>query len=110
MHPVYDELVEFNHLEMTAGQTFSLCLTVLTYDTFTRDEIVGEMLVPIGSEHFDAIEQILTYDITARRQQVLEKKNKKHSSSRTASLLPSWQVNSLARCLSRCAMSQPIAY
>ena len=74
MHPVYDELFEFNHLETSTGETFSLCFTILTYDTFTRDEIVGEILVPIGSEHFDSTEQIFTSDITARRQQVPERK------------------------------------
>ena len=75
-HPVYDELFELAHVRQMEQQPLSLLFTLLTYDTFTRDEILGQVLFPLDRpspttlEPFDSSETTFTRNITPRHVQV----------------------------------------
>lgn len=69
-HPIYDSLFEFKNLEQINNENYSLILTVSTYDTFTRDEIVGEVIFPIKANILDATEMTFTQNLTPRHKQV----------------------------------------
>lgn len=76
-HPVYDELFEFSNFRQIYNYTeFSLLFTLLTYDTFTRDEILGQVEFPIilpdgiTKNALESTEMIFTKDITPRHKQV----------------------------------------
>jgi hypothetical protein len=69
-HPIYDELFEFPNLEEIKQENSSLIFTISTYDTFTRDEIVGEVIFPIQSSTLDSTEMIFTQNLTPRHKQV----------------------------------------
>lgn len=68
--PIYDELFEFTSLEEISLENFSLVFTMSTYDTFTRDEILGEVIFPIRINTLDSTEMIFTQNLTPRHQQV----------------------------------------
>ena len=76
VHPIYDELFEFSPVHST--KKYSLLFTLLTYDTFTRDEILGQVEFPIIlpdettaiANALDVNETIFTRDITPRHKQV----------------------------------------
>jgi Ca2+-dependent lipid-binding protein len=73
-HPIYDELFEFSHVYPM--KNFSLLFTILTYDTFTRDEILGQVEFPIifPDSHItnalESTETIFTKDIIPRYKQL----------------------------------------
>lgn len=69
-HPIYDELFEFTNLEQIGQEENALIFTISTYDTFTRDEVVGEVIFPIRSSALDSTEMTFTQNLTPRRQQV----------------------------------------
>ena len=69
-HPIYDELFEFTNLEEIARENHSLVFTISTYDTFTRDEIIGEVIFPIQTNTLDSTEMTFTQNLTSRHQQV----------------------------------------
>ncbi|CAF0922745.1 unnamed protein product [Adineta ricciae] len=72
-NPVYDELFEFPNLHQT---NLSLLFTILTYDTFTRDEILGEVTFPvilpdgITENALESTETTFIRDITPRHKQL----------------------------------------
>jgi hypothetical protein len=70
--PVYDELFKFPNLEKLTNENYSLNFTILTYDTFTRDEIVGQVIFPIKSNTLDSTEMTFTQNLTPRHKQVKE--------------------------------------
>jgi len=80
-YPIYDELFEFTNLQPITNDNYSLVFTISTYDTFTRDEIVGEVNFPIKFDILDLTEMTFTQNLTARQKQVkkidffLSKKN-----------------------------------
>ncbi|CAF1237786.1 unnamed protein product [Rotaria sp. Silwood1] len=76
-HPMYDELFEFSNIrEINDTNKLSLLFTILTYDTFTRDEILGEVIFPIilpdgtTSNTLESFEVTFTQDITPRHKQL----------------------------------------
>lgn len=69
-HPIYDELFEFTNLEEISLENHSLIFTISTYDTFTRDEIIGEVIFPIQTTALDSTEMTFTQNLTPRHQQV----------------------------------------
>lgn len=76
-HPVYDELFEFSNIhQINNVNKLSLLFTILTYDTFTRDEILGEVIFPIilpdgnTTSVLNSSEVIFTQDITPRHKKV----------------------------------------
>jgi hypothetical protein len=69
-HPIYDELFEFNNLEGINNENYSSIFTISTYDTFTRDEIIGEVIFPIKSNTLDSTEMTFTQNLTPRHKQV----------------------------------------
>ncbi|CAF4470037.1 unnamed protein product, partial [Rotaria sp. Silwood2] len=69
-YPVYDELFEFTNLEQINDDNYSLVFTISTYDTFTRDEIVGEVIFPIKLNTLDSTEMTFTQNLTTRHKQV----------------------------------------
>lgn len=69
-YPVYDELFEFTNLEQIHDNNYSLIFTISTYDTFTRDEILGEVIFPIKLDVFDFTEMTFTQNLTPRHKQV----------------------------------------
>ena len=71
-YPVYDELFQFDNLASATDESSSLVFTVSTYDTFTRDEIVGEVIFPLRLSMLNSTEMTFTHDITPRYQQVRE--------------------------------------
>jgi hypothetical protein len=81
-HPIYDELFEFSNIQQISNDMkFSLLFTILTYDTFTRDEILGQVEFPIilpdeltTTNALQSTETIFTKDITPRHKQVKKKK------------------------------------
>ncbi len=80
-HPIYDELFEFANLrQINQHNQLSLLFTILTYDTFTRDEILGQVEFPIilpdktTSNALESTETIFTKDIISRHKQVEERK------------------------------------
>ena len=77
IHPVYDELFEFPNTHPIDFDPRSLLFTILTYDTFTRDEVLGQVLLPlsqqtnqIGSTPFSSSEITITREVTSRYVQV----------------------------------------
>jgi hypothetical protein len=80
-YPIYDELFEFTNLQPITNDNYSLVFTISTYDTFTRDEIVGEVNFPIKFDILELTEMTFTQNLTARQKQVkkidffLSKKN-----------------------------------
>ena len=76
IHPVYDELFEFPDTHPIDSDPRSLLFTILTYDTFTRDEVLGQVLFPfsqaeeIGLNPLGSSEITLTREITSRYVQV----------------------------------------
>lgn len=68
--PIYDELFEFNNFKSTADEQYSLLFTVSTFDTFTRDEVLGEISFPIKFSILNSTEMTFTQALTARQQQV----------------------------------------
>jgi hypothetical protein len=80
-YPIYDELFGFTNLQPITNDNYSLLFTISTYDTFTRDEIVGEVNFPIKFNILDLTEMTFTQNLTARQKQVkkidcfLSKKN-----------------------------------
>lgn len=69
-HPIYDELFEFTSLEEISLENLSLVFTISTYDTFTRDEVLGEVIFPIQINTLDSTEMTFTQNLTPRHQQV----------------------------------------
>jgi Ca2+-dependent lipid-binding protein len=69
-HPIYNELFHFVDVQSSTNDTFSLVMTVFTYDRFTRDEIIGELVFPFQLSMLNTIEMTFTFDITPRYQQV----------------------------------------
>lgn len=72
---MFDELFEYSNLNPTNDEkSYTLLFTVLTYDTFTRDEILGQVQFSVGSveliEEFEAMERTFTREITPRHVQV----------------------------------------
>ncbi|CAF0838592.1 unnamed protein product, partial [Didymodactylos carnosus] len=69
--PFYDETLEFNNIK---GEEQSLLFTVSSYDTFTRDEILGELLFPLNSSilNLATMEKEITFtkDIMSRYKQL----------------------------------------
>lgn len=71
LHPTYDELFEYSNVQPTQNKTYSIRLSLVTYDTFTRDEILGQIFYLIDDwEDFNSTELILTREITPRHVQV----------------------------------------
>ncbi|CAF2757104.1 unnamed protein product [Rotaria sp. Silwood2] len=75
-HPIYDELFEFSNIrQINNTNNLSLLFTILTYDTFTRDEILGQVIFPIilpdgtTSNALQSNEVTFTEDITPRHKQ-----------------------------------------
>lgn len=69
-YPVYDELFEFTNVDIINDEDYSLVFTVSTYDTFTRDEVLGEVIVPLKLNLLDSTEMTLTQNLTTRHKQV----------------------------------------
>lgn len=77
-HPIYDELFEFANID--SRKKYALLFTILTYDTFTRDEILGQVEFPINLpsetttttavDTLQGTELVFTRDITPRHKQV----------------------------------------
>lgn len=71
-HPIYDELIEYPDLKSIFSESYSLILTVLTYDTFARDQILGQIAFPIQSDTLNSTEMIFTKTLTLRHEQVIQ--------------------------------------
>ena len=68
--PNYDELFQFSNLHQHSPN-LTLLFTILTYDTFTRDEILGQIPFPIQLPEYNKSTEIThTKDITTRYKQV----------------------------------------
>lgn len=110
-YPVFDELFQFDNLASITDESSSLVFTVSTYDTFTRDEIVGEVIFPLRLSMVNSTEMTFTHDITPRCQQVreIDPLRDLHLAKITlASVSPlfSSQINSLVKCLFLFAINQ----
>ncbi len=68
--PVYNELFEFPNLEQINDENYLILFRISTYDTFTRDEIVGEISFPIKSDSLNSTEMTFTQNLAARHKQV----------------------------------------
>jgi hypothetical protein len=73
--PVYNELFEFPNLEQINDENYLILFRISTYDTFTRDEIVGEISFPIKSDLINSTEMTYTQNLTARQKQVNSHEN-----------------------------------
>lgn len=73
-HPVYDELFEFTNVDQINDGNHSIIFTMSTYDTFTRDEVVGEVIFPLKSNALDSTEMTFTQNLTSRYKQVRKQK------------------------------------
>ncbi|CAF3799329.1 unnamed protein product [Rotaria magnacalcarata] len=69
-YPIYDELFQFINIEEINTNDYSLAFTISTYDTFTRDEVVGEIIFPLKSDTLDSTEMTFTHDLTTRHTQL----------------------------------------
>ncbi|CAF1168807.1 unnamed protein product [Adineta ricciae] len=69
-YPVYDEVFEFNNFKSTVDEEYSLLFTVSTFDTFTRDEVLGEITFPINFSILSSTEMTFTQELTARQRQL----------------------------------------
>ena len=69
-YPVYDEVFEFNNFKSTVDEEYSFLFTVSTFDTFTRDEVLGEITFPIKFSILSSTEMTFTQELTARQRQV----------------------------------------
>lgn len=70
-HPIYDELIEYPNFKCHLTDNPSLILTVLTYDTFSRDQILGQIIFPIQLDTLESNEIILTKTLISRHEQVI---------------------------------------
>jgi hypothetical protein len=116
-HPIYDELFEFPNVRQINNK---LCLlfTILTYDTFTRDEILGQVEFPIilpdgiTPNALESTETTFTREITSRHKQVKQMKifllilSKKKYEHLLLIFLFSYVINNLAKCLSHYVINQ----
>ena len=67
-NPVYDEEFTFFGIEPSQLQTASLNFVVLSFDRFSRDKVIGEVLLELAHLEFDALEKqiSLVRDISPR--------------------------------------------
>ena len=70
-HPIYDEVFEYPYLQATIGEDHSIIFTISTYDTFTRDEIIGEIAFPIQLNTLGSTEMTFTQNITPQVREFL---------------------------------------
>lgn len=55
-NPVYDEDFTFYGLSMTEIQAMSLHFVVLSFDRYSRDDVIGEVILPLNNIDFSQIE------------------------------------------------------
>ncbi|CAF0948922.1 unnamed protein product [Didymodactylos carnosus] len=60
--PIYDEMLQFNNVK---GDEQSLLFTVSSYDRFTRDEVLGEVLFPLDTNILNS--EIMNNEIIFRK-------------------------------------------
>ena len=67
-NPIYDEEFTFFGIEPAQLQTASLNFVVLSFDRFSRDKVIGEVLLELAHLEFDALEKqiSLVRDISSR--------------------------------------------
>jgi synaptotagmin-4 len=56
-NPVYQEDFTFYGLTITELQSMSLHFVVLSFDRYSRDDVIGEVVFPFGTIELDQIER-----------------------------------------------------
>ncbi|RWS26251.1 Synaptotagmin-4-like protein, partial [Leptotrombidium deliense] len=68
LNPIYDEDFTFYGINPTQLETTTLHFVVLSFDRYSRDDIIGEVIYQLGHLHFDTLEKqiSLVQDISPR--------------------------------------------
>lgn len=70
LSPTYDETFTFYGVTSNQIPTTTLHFVVLSFDRFSRDEIIGEVIYPLSDTDIDKKETTVTRDITPRHLKV----------------------------------------
>lgn len=71
LNPEYDETFTFYGINANLMSGITLHFVVLSFDRFSRDEIIGEVIYPLSETDLEKKEAIVTRDITPRHLKVL---------------------------------------
>lgn len=66
LNPVYDETFTFYGISFNQLQSITLHFVVLSFDRFSRDEIIGEVIYPLNGVDLSQKEVSVSKDITPR--------------------------------------------
>jgi Ca2+-dependent lipid-binding protein len=72
-NPVYDEDFTFYGISPNQLQTTTLHFVVLSFDRYSRDDVIGEVFCQLNLLEFDSLEKqiLLTKDISPRSHKVI---------------------------------------
>ena len=70
LNPVYDETFTFYGISFNQLQSITLHFVVLSFDRFSRDEIIGEVIYPLNGVDLSQKEVSVSKDITPRHLKV----------------------------------------
>ena len=70
LNPKYDETFTFYGINATQMTGITLHFVVLSFDRFSRDEIIGEVIYPLSDTDVEKKEAVITRDITPRHLKV----------------------------------------
>ena len=70
LNPKYDETFTFYGIDAKAMAGVTLHFVALSFDRFSRDEIIGEVIYPLSDCDVEKKEAVITRDITPRHLKV----------------------------------------
>lgn len=70
LNPKYDETFTFYGINASQMASITLHFVVLSFDRFSRDEIIGEVIYPLSDTDVEKKEAVITRDITPRHLKV----------------------------------------
>ena len=71
LDPAFDETFTFYGIPYTQIQELALHFTVLSFDRFSRDDVIGEVLIPLAGIELTNGEMLMNREITKRNVRVI---------------------------------------
>ena len=71
INPAFDETFTFYGIPYTQIQELALHFTVLSFDRFSRDDVIGEVLIPLAGIELTNGEMLMNREITKRNVRVI---------------------------------------
>lgn len=71
LDPAFDETFTFYGIPYTQIQELALHFTVLSFDRFSRDDVIGEVLIPLAGIELTGGEMLMNREITKRNVRVI---------------------------------------